>query len=71
MEQQPLAIRLLDATDVATLLGISLRKLWHMTANGELPPPIRIGKRSTRWKATDIGAFIDNLSSRKDTHATI
>ena len=48
---------LLRATEVAHLLGISLRNVWLLSSSGKLPPPMKIG-RSTRWRNSDIQGVI-------------
>jgi excisionase family DNA binding protein len=48
---------LMDARDTARALCISERKLWGMTASGEIPH-VRIG-RSVRYSIRDIDAWID------------
>ena len=47
------ADRLLRAGEVADLLGLSLRSVWKLTADGQLPCPLKIGG-ATRWRASDI-----------------
>jgi excisionase family DNA binding protein len=49
---------LLKAREVADYLDIGLSTVWHWTASGRLPRPIRIG-RVTRWSRGDIEAFLD------------
>jgi excisionase family DNA binding protein len=41
----------------ATALAISPRKLWALTASGEVPC-VRIG-RSVRYDAADLDAFVE------------
>jgi prophage regulatory protein len=54
---------LLKAREVARRLGISVRTVWKWTAEGELPPPVRLG-RVTRWRRRDIEAFQDARQCR-------
>jgi predicted DNA-binding transcriptional regulator AlpA len=58
-------VRLLKAIDVATSLGISQRQLWRLRATGELPAPVRVGRRCIRWRVEDITRFIDRLKAAK------
>ena len=53
--------KLLDPVEVTEILGISIRKLWRMVRDGDLPAPLHIGKRRTRWRDTDIIRFMNNL----------
>ena len=45
--------RLLRDREVAQLLGLSVRQVWKLTASGELPEPVKLG-RSTRWRERDL-----------------
>ena len=56
--KQLLSIKLLDAGDVAQLLGIHVRTLWRWSSSGTLPEPVRIG-RVVRWRFTDLQAFLE------------
>lgn len=48
---------LLDARDVARLLGLSANTVHRRTADGTLPRPIRIG-RSKRWSLQALDSWI-------------
>ena len=52
---------LLTAREVANRLSISLRTLYRMLARGQLPRPIRLGRRHVRWKAIDVQHYLDQL----------
>lgn len=45
---------MLTADAVADLLSISLRTVWRMVRNGELPQPVRYNRKLVRWKSEDI-----------------
>jgi excisionase family DNA binding protein len=51
--------RLLTARELATLLQISLRQLWRLRAGKELPAPIRVGRRSVRWRESDVARYLE------------
>jgi len=57
---------LLNAADASKALAISPRKLWSLTASGELPA-IRIG-RSVRYDIADLRAFIDAQKKGGNDH---
>ena len=57
MTTEDTAPLLLRATQVAELLNLSLRSLWTYVGQGRVPAPIHIG-RSTRWKRSDIDAWL-------------
>ena len=46
----------------ARLGGIHLATFYRLIAAGELPPPIRIGKRTSRWWASEIDAYLHRRS---------
>jgi excisionase family DNA binding protein len=54
---------LLKAREVARCLGVHVRTVWKWTAEGELPPPIRVG-RVTRWRRRDVEAYQDARQCR-------
>ena len=53
----PIRKILLTVTEAAETLSISPRKLWGMTASGEIPH-IRLG-RSVRYPVADLQRWID------------
>jgi len=48
----------LDAQDLAKLLGVSRRQIDVLKARGELPEPIRLGAR-LRWRGADVAEFLE------------
>lgn len=62
--------RLLTVEEVASLLGISVRKTWRMSSTGELPPPVTVGQRGTRFKSDDIENYMQSLSPKASPRAT-
>jgi excisionase family DNA binding protein len=54
--------RLLRVKEAADTLAISVRALYRLVANGQLPAPLKIGK-STRFPVSDIEHYIDALKS--------
>lgn len=52
--------QLLDRTQVARILGVTLRSFDREKAAGRFPQPdCRTGKRSPRWKAETVARWID------------
>ncbi|MCX7703995.1 MAG: helix-turn-helix domain-containing protein [Planctomycetota bacterium] len=44
---------MMSVKEVAEFLGVSVRTVWEQSARGEIPHPIKIGRKITRWhKAT-------------------
>jgi excisionase family DNA binding protein len=52
---------LLTIKDLAQLYKITPRTIYKKVAKGELPTPIRLGPRRTRWRSSEIKAHIDSL----------
>jgi excisionase family DNA binding protein len=44
-------------TEVARILGISVRHVWTLLAQERLPRPIRLG-RSVRWNVEELRAWM-------------
>ena len=53
--------RLLRIKEVLARLSISRSSFLEGCRTGRFPQPIKIGPRTTVWKAEDIDAFIENL----------
>jgi excisionase family DNA binding protein len=51
--------RLLKVSEVARLLGVSSRQIFKLARSGQLPAAVKLS-RSTRWRESDIRAFIAN-----------
>jgi predicted DNA-binding transcriptional regulator AlpA len=49
--------QLLDAAQLADLLGITLRSVWRRKADGTLPKPVQLG-RLARWNRTDVERWL-------------
>lgn len=50
---------------VAELLSLSVRKVWRLVANGELAPPVKIGRCSV-WFDSDISEFQMRLRAERE-----
>jgi len=46
------------APEVAKLLGISVRHVWALLAQGRIPRPVRLG-RSVRWNLDELRNWLD------------
>ena len=55
---------LLSVNQVSDKLGLSVRSVWRMSSDGNLPKPIAVSGRSL-WREGDIAAMIDLSLSRK------
>lgn len=56
---------LLRLPEVEAIVGLKKSKLYLLIQEGDFPPPIRLGKRAVRWKASVVDAWINNLSSQE------
>jgi len=50
---------LLRVADVAALLGTSTRSVWRYSRAGRMPPPVRLTRRTVRWRAGELRAWLD------------
>lgn len=49
----------LDVRDVASYLKISVRKVFNLRTDRELPPAVLVG-RTPRWRKSEIDSFLSN-----------
>ena len=56
--------QLLRVGEVASILGLSTRKVWSLASTDELPA-LRIGT-ARRWRASVVRAYLDTLSAAVD-----
>lgn len=52
----------LRARQIHPLLGIGLSTWWLWVKEGRAPKGIRLGSRTTVWRAEDIRSLLDQLS---------
>ena len=51
--------RLMSRAEVERLTGLSTSSLYRAMREGEFPEPLRIGRRAVRWRADEVGAWIE------------
>jgi len=56
--------KLFRLNEVEEIVGFKKSKLYLMVAEGSFPAPLRLGKRSIRWKASDIYKWIESISDK-------
>ncbi len=44
------------------LFDMSASTWWAGVRSGRFPKPVRMGKRMTRWRGSDLLAFVDRVS---------
>ncbi len=54
---------LLRLPEVEALVGLKKSKLYSLIQKGDFPRPIKIGKRTVRWRSSTIQIWINNLSN--------
>jgi predicted DNA-binding transcriptional regulator AlpA len=59
--------RLVDVRDVARVYSISERSVWRLCKSGKIPAPVSFGRRSTRWRVSDLVEHIGNMSPLVET----
>ena len=57
--------RLLRINQVLALVPIGRSSWWEGCRTGRYPKPIKLGPRTTVWRAEDIAAFIENLGTQE------
>ncbi|MYC29322.1 MAG: AlpA family transcriptional regulator [Chloroflexi bacterium] len=55
--------RLLTLKDVMAITQLSKPSLYRQIQEGSFPKPLKIGRRSSRWRASDIDHWLEGLSS--------
>src|SRR3712207_2343318 len=61
--------RLLTAEEVAAVLGVDPRTVQRFASDGRLPRVV-LGRRSTRYRDSDVRALIDHCLQNDDSTAT-
>lgn len=55
---------LLNLNEVSERFRVKPNTILLWVANGDFPKPIRIGRRTLRWREVDIEAFIESLIAK-------
>ena len=61
---------LLRLPEVEAIVGLKKSKLYHLIKVGNFPPPVRLGKRSVRWKSSVIHSWIESLTAQPEEVAS-
>jgi predicted DNA-binding transcriptional regulator AlpA len=56
---------LLRLTQVLELIPVSKSSWWAGVKSGRFPQPVKLGPRTTAWKASDIAALVESLSKKE------
>lgn len=55
--------RLVRLPEVMNKTGLARSTVWLFVKNGKFPKPIKLSKRVTVWKESEIIQFITNISA--------
>ena len=56
---------LLTVREVARRLALATRTVWKWSRSGQLPPPVRLGRRTLRWRAAEIERYVEEMQPRE------
>ena len=66
LKQSPIpAYGFLRLPQVLALIPISKSAWWDGCKTGRYPKPVKLGPRTTVWKAEDIAALIERINSQQ------
>lgn len=54
----------LRVSQILSVIPIGRSTWWKWVADGKAPKPIKLGPRTTAWKAEDIAQFIKQLEEQ-------
>jgi len=57
---------LLRLPQVLSVIPISKSAWWQGVKDGRFPPSVKLGKRTTCWRARDIAALVEELSQDRE-----
>lgn len=57
---------LLRLPQVLALIPVSRSAWWAGCKSGRYPKPVKLGPRTTAWKASDIAALLDRLTAETE-----
>ena len=57
---------LLDLADLMRAYSASRSWVYAMVAAGKLPQPVRLGRRFTRWRASDVAVHLQEMAAADD-----
>lgn len=58
-------MQLMSIAQVAETLGVGKRTAWRLVARGVLPRPIRLGRRTVRWRADEVERALAELAEAR------
>ncbi|MCV2218902.1 helix-turn-helix transcriptional regulator [Thauera sp. Sel9] len=56
---------LVDDKTVAGVLGCSRNTIWRKAKAGDLPSPVKVGPKTTRWQVGAIREYLASLTAQQ------
>ncbi|MFV0478279.1 MAG: helix-turn-helix transcriptional regulator [Parahaliea sp.] len=71
MANQPeLSVTFLRLPQVQAIVPYSRSMIYTMIADGEFPPPVKLGKRASAWVKSEVEAWAESrIAEREDSAA--
>ena len=63
--------QLMNIKQVVLQTGRCRSAIYADIQKGDFPPPVKVGPRASRWRSTDIEAWIEGLPTAELNNATI
>jgi len=57
------AASFLRLPQVLSIIPVSRSTWWSRVRSGDFPAPVKLGPRTTAWRAADIAALVERLST--------
>jgi predicted DNA-binding transcriptional regulator AlpA len=57
---------LLRLPQVLALVPVSRSTWWAGCKSGRFPKPVKLGPRTTAWRASDIAALLESITGKKE-----
>lgn len=62
----------LQLQEITQRLGLSRSTIYKLISAGEFPPPVKLTRRASRWRASEVDAFVAMRSDRpSDARASV
>jgi prophage regulatory protein len=66
--EKMLKSRLLTIEDVADMLRVSVATVHRLRSDHQFPRPLVLGKRTTRWRESDVAEYLESLCGGSNEH---
>jgi predicted DNA-binding transcriptional regulator AlpA len=57
--------QLISLPAAAAKLDVSLRSFYRLIALGDLPPPVRVGRRASKMLKSDLDGYVQKLKAQR------